>query len=147
MTDFIDDLDLSVRAGNVLRKMGISDLEAFMALTKRQVMDQANAGARTWREVAAMRDHFRQLARKDRNARSGGPAYPIAGTYTHDTWPGMSMRDAAALVALQGMLAHATRYRPRPEDAGLHWHDALSREAFQIADAFITARETKGDDE
>ena len=56
---------------------------------------------------------------------------------------GISLRDAAALAALQGMLAHATRYRPRPEDAGLHWHQAVSREAFQIADSFIAARETK----
>ena len=57
---------------------------------------------------------------------------------------GLSLRDAAALAALQGMLAHATRYRPRPEDSGLHWHQAVSREAFQIADAFLAARSEEG---
>jgi hypothetical protein len=57
---------------------------------------------------------------------------------------GISLRDAAALAALQGMLAHTTRYRPRP-GAPTNWHDAISQEAFQIADAFIAAREAKTD--
>jgi hypothetical protein len=71
----------------------------------------------------------------------GGPVYPVLGSWgiAYES-NGMSLRDAAALAALQGMLAHSTRYRQRPEDSHLHWHAAILREAFQIADAFIAAR-------
>ena len=40
-----------------------------------------------------------------------------------------------ATIAMQGMLAHPTRYKPREQDAHMHWHDALATEAFDIADA------------
>lgn len=49
----------------------------------------------------------------------------------------MKLREEVALAALQGMLAHATRYKPRKEDQFLHWHDAIVKEAFEIADSFI----------
>jgi hypothetical protein len=74
-----------------------------------------------------------------------GPRFTRCGAVSGQG-QGMSLRDAAALAALQGMLAHNTRYRQRPEDSCLHWHAAISREAFQIADAFIAARETKEDE-
>jgi hypothetical protein len=67
----------------------------------------------------------------------GGPAYPIPATATHDTWPGMALRDAAALAALPALIA---RHR-----ADVAWAEVAPR-AFEIADAFIAARETKGDD-
>ena len=51
-----------------------------------------------------------------------------------------SRRDVAA-AAMNGMLAHSTRYRPRDEDAHLHWHDALAREAYDLADAMLRAEE------
>lgn len=50
-------------------------------------------------------------------------------------------RDKLARAALNGMLAHPTRYKPRPSDAGMHWHDAISKEAYEIADAMLKARE------
>ena len=52
--------------------------------------------------------------------------------------------DEAALHALEGMLAHARHghgYRPRLEDAHLHWHDAIAKEAFELADAMTRERE------
>jgi hypothetical protein len=52
---------------------------------------------------------------------------------------GMSVRDSFAIAAMQGMLAHATRYKPRP-GAPANWHDAISVEAYEIADAMLKAR-------
>jgi hypothetical protein len=64
----------------------------------------------------------------------GGPAFACAND--HGYQGGMSLRFCIAISAMQGMLAHATRYRPRP-DASANWHEAISEEAFQIADAMI----------
>lgn len=50
-----------------------------------------------------------------------------------------TLRDLFAMAAMQGMLAHSTRYKPAlgyPEN----WHDALSQEAYEIADAMIAER-------
>lgn len=47
-------------------------------------------------------------------------------------------RDEIALAALNGMLSHATRYRPR--DPKRNWHEAIAEEAYQIADAMLRAR-------
>lgn len=46
-----------------------------------------------------------------------------------------------ATLAMQGMLAHPTRYKPRQQDDGLTWHQAIAREALEIADALIEAHE------
>lgn len=48
-------------------------------------------------------------------------------------------RDLFACFAMQGMLAHSTRYRPR-EGAPANWHEALAEEAYQIADAMLAQR-------
>lgn len=138
----IDDLEFSVRAGNVLRKMNPEmTLDDFMALTKKEVIAQKNAGARTWREVAEMQAHFRQVARERRKAKSGGPAYPIPGGYAHEMWPGMSLRDAAALATLQGIVSGH-------DETGMWcWTpETAAKMAWEVADAFIAARETKEDD-
>jgi len=50
----------------------------------------------------------------------------------------MSNREYIATAALQGMLAHSTRYKPRP-GAPENWHDAIAQEATQLADALIKA--------
>ncbi|RUU76136.1 DNA-directed RNA polymerase subunit alpha C-terminal domain-containing protein [Mesorhizobium sp. M7A.F.Ca.MR.362.00.0.0] len=49
--DFIDELELSVRAGNALRNHGVMNLDEFLRLTKPVVMSFKHAGARTWREI------------------------------------------------------------------------------------------------
>lgn len=55
-----------------------------------------------------------------------------------------------AKAAMQGMLAHSRRYKPRKEDKdlhwhdaiakdeGLHWHDAITKEAFDIGESFVS---------
>lgn len=37
--------------------------------------------------------------------------------------------------AMQGMLAHSTRYRPR--NPNMNWHNAIAEEAKELADALI----------
>ena len=49
------------------------------------------------------------------------------------------LRDENARAAMLGMLAHPTRYRPRP-GAPENWHDAIAQEAYEIADAMQRAR-------
>jgi hypothetical protein len=76
----------------------------------------------------------------------GGPAFPIplnpGQSYQgHSTCDGMTLRDYFAAKAMQGMLAHPTRYKPRPHEANLHWHTAMASEAYEIADAMLAVRE------
>ena|SRR5579859_6645043 len=56
--------------------------------------------------------------------------------------PPAGLRDKFAHGALDGMLSHATRYRPRP-GASKNWHKAISEEAYEIADAMLEARKPK----
>jgi hypothetical protein len=138
----LDQLELSVRATNVLTAYGqVRTLEDFMALDRETVTALPKSGARTWEEIKRMQKYL--LREKERNApprKWGGPAFPIPKTDTHDTWPGMSLRDAAALAALQGFCAQT--------DASGAWswlpYMAVA-EAWRIADAFIKAREAKTD--
>ncbi len=48
------------------------------------------------------------------------------------------LRPFVATYALQGMLAHPTRYKPRP-GASANWHEAIAEEAVQITDALLAA--------
>lgn len=52
----------------------------------------------------------------------------------------MLRRDEFAAAALNGMLAHTTRYKPRHTDCELHWHQAIAKEAYEIADAMVAER-------
>lgn len=52
MTNFIKDLELSVRASNVLTSEGVSTREQFMALDRVSVMAMKGAGSRVWKEIA-----------------------------------------------------------------------------------------------
>lgn len=54
----------------------------------------------------------------------------------------MSNRDQIAMHAMQGMLAHGHRYKPRPGDPD-NWHKAISKEAYEIADAMLGAGKTE----
>jgi len=49
--------------------------------------------------------------------------------------------DIFAAMALNGMLAHSTRYKPRPGDPS-HWHDAIAKEAYEIAHAMLRVSKT-----
>jgi len=52
-------------------------------------------------------------------------------------------RDEIAKAALNGMLAHPKRYKPRPGDPA-NWHAAIAKEAYEIADAMLVEREKGG---
>ena len=75
---------------------------------------------------------------------TGGPAFPVlvsknpAIEYCDS---GMTLRDYCVIHYTSAMLSHATRYKPRPQDAELHWHEAITKEAFELADAMLKARE------
>ena len=66
----------------------------------------------------------------------GGPAYPVPWEYAENE-TGMSLRDAAALAALQGFCANPNVL----SEIGYESH--LATRAWAVADAFIAARETK----
>lgn len=80
-----------------------------------------------------------------REINNGGPAFPLPSAAYDYPIPGetelfgMSVRDAMAIAAVNGMLAHSTRYRPRV-GAPENWHEAIAEEAYQIADAMLAAR-------
>jgi hypothetical protein len=61
------------------------------------------------------------------------PAIPI---YIEDSKAPRYERMELAICALNGMLAHPRRYKPRP-GANPDWHIAIAEEAFEIADAMI----------
>lgn len=61
-------------------------------------------------------------------------ANAIMRTPTHPA----TLRDDLAIAAIQGMLAHSTRYRPL--NANTPWHEAMTNEAYQIADAALKER-------
>lgn len=56
----------------------------------------------------------------------------------------IELRDKIAIEALNGMLAHSTRYKPR-EGANPDWHLAIAEEAYEIADAMLEVREASND--
>lgn len=87
---------------------------------------------------------------------NGGPAYPVEVWETEHgdrvyaasgpRHSGMSLRDYFAGQALAGMLAHSRNghgYLPRHPQQ--HWHDAISCEAYEIADAML-GRKTDGEE-
>jgi len=51
----------------------------------------------------------------------------------------LELRDRIAIEALNGMLAHSTKYRPRV-GANPDWHLAIAEEAYEIADAMLSIR-------
>lgn len=121
----IDDLELSVRASNVLRRRGrVETLDDFMALTKDDIMAQPKAGIRTWREIEQMHKFLR--------ARNEAPP-PLSAA-------NMTLRDTAALAALPAVIKmYAAGGRSLHETAEQYF----ARRAWAIADAFIAARETQ----
>jgi hypothetical protein len=121
---FIESLELSVRASNVLRRSGIvNTLEEFMALDRETVMFMPQAGVRTWEEIEQMQKYLGSLPHT-----AFAPAPPMARD--------MTLRDAAALAALQGLCADSSINAP-PED--------ITKGAWRMADAFMAAREGKSE--
>lgn len=127
---FIDSLELSVRASNVLRAWGrVNTLEDFMALDKETVMRLPRAGVRTWEEIKRYQDSLRADF-----AAMFQPEAP-SPVMVRD----MTLRDMAALSALQGFCAYSGSM------GATFGPTELALRAFEIADAFIAAREGKSD--
>lgn len=67
------------------------------------------------------------------------PAFAVAafgdgeGVYE----PGMSKRFYAACAAMNGMLAHSTRYHCREEDKSLTWKQGMIKEAYELSDELL----------
>lgn len=147
----IDDLEMSVRASNVLKKMGVETMDDFMALTRQTVMAQKNAGRRTWNEVLEMQTHFREAQRrsKDTAIRAGFWGEPSDTTRDFVTLESHlsetdDFRDRAALAALTGVMACSWA---RPSDTGeMTYAQWIAKEAWIIADAMCAAR-TKAEGE
>jgi hypothetical protein len=160
MADIIRDLELSVRATNVLTAYGrVKTVEDFLALDRATVMGLPKSGTRTWEEIERVQLYLlREDGREVRAvfAPSDLPTRMFNETRRHmqrvefyqgrqatalETLaqeqvmaePATSLRDAAALAALQGLISTGewTHYPP----------SQLTARAFDIADAFIAARE------
>lgn len=73
---------------------------------------------------------------------TNAPAYPVDEVNFNqngimvEEQNGITIRLQIAAMALQGMLAHSTRYKPR-KGASNNWHEAISEEAIQLADSLI----------
>lgn len=142
MSDIIHDLELSVRATNVLTAYGrVKTLEDFLALDRATAMRLPGCGKGTWEEIERMQLYLLREegweAPKRKKPHDGDPMHPIV-TDSHIVAYGASLRDAAALAALQGFCAQA--------DSSGSWSwlpDMAAAEAWRVADAFIAAREGK----
>ena len=71
------------------------------------------------------------------NEKKFEPAFPMDFEQRNDFQVGMSKRFYAACAAMQGMLAHSTRYHCRKEDEALTWKQGMIKEAYELADELL----------
>ncbi|MBC2806600.1 hypothetical protein C3Y94_025960 [Rhizobium ruizarguesonis] len=69
MTDFISQLELSVRAGNLLRNNGVTTAEQFLDLTWPTMKKWKGAGLRTWHEILDHQHSVRRAIKRDEQQR------------------------------------------------------------------------------
>ena len=126
--EFLDSIELSVRADRLLRAWGrVQSMEDFLNLKRSDFMALKGAGVKTWDEIVHLQRMFLREETRDTPAE---PASPQS----------LSLRDAAALAALQGLLACPNT---RPTGGLAQQASSYALRAFEIADAFIAAREGK----
>ena len=65
---------------------------------------------------------------------TGGPAFPAQVKFFDEPTTGMTLRDYFAAKAMQGMLAYSYLHP-------LSMEDGCARDAYQMADAMLKARE------
>ena len=68
---------------------------------------------------------------------TGGPAFPCHPGIENPIYDGMTLRDYAAIKAMEGILASNTEHEH--EDA--HIFDAIAEAAYKQADAMLKARQ------
>ena len=56
----------------------------------------------------------------------------------------LSKKEQVAIAALQGMLSHSTRYKASNKYSTLSWHEAIVKEAFDIATEFVIESSKRG---
>jgi len=110
----IDSLPLSTRAKNTLKSEGLQFLDEVEAASDAELLKCPNLGRDTLREIRAMQDVMRQVAR---NARQD------------------DLRDMFAAAALTGLIAAQTG-----DLGGLDQERSLSAIAFDFAEAMLSVR-------
>lgn len=103
MADFFDQLELSVRAQNVLARHGVDTFTAFMELTARDVKKMKNAGVRTWREIEEIQEHARRMYSADRLA-----VVPGRGLRSHEVVEALVEGIKRAVYEFDGEITLAT---------------------------------------
>jgi DNA-directed RNA polymerase alpha subunit len=63
MSKFLNALELSVRTHRILEREGIDNVDAFMALTTRDILKMSNAGRKTSNEVLDIQTYLRNGAK------------------------------------------------------------------------------------
>lgn len=122
MSDIVRNLELSVRASNVLRNSGlVQTLDDFMALTESTVMALPNAGRRTWREIKEVQGNIGRDPMLE-------PTEDLS-----------ALRDQAALAALPAIIQVCAGDKPR-EIGTETFEQMFARKAWAVADAFVAAR-------
>lgn len=122
MTNIIDELELSVRTTNVLKKMFDMDtMDDFMALTEGRVRAVPGAGRRTWNEIREVQNHLRsQMHQTEENLET-------------------ELRHEIAMHILPTLIT-ACKNDPRME--GETGAQMVARTAYNVADAMLEARKT-----
>lgn len=123
MTDFIKELELSVRASNVLRKIepAVDSPERFLSLTSNVVRSIPGSGARTWAEVKELQDAMK----------AGG-----AKTTSEDR----EFLDRAAIAAMQGWLSNPETYKEGNQMDQGRFIEAIVSASWNCAHALLKGR-------
>jgi len=80
------------------------------------------------------------------NKPTGGPAYPFPA-YTYPNGEinhgegGMTLRDAIAIAAMQGLLSNREMGDAALHNSGAEWVKDITESAFEFADAMLLERE------
>ena len=130
MSNIVNELELSVRTSNTLKRLGdVDTMDDFMTLTEGRVRAVRGAGRRVWQEIRSVQTDMRRQMREaeDRSA---------------EDW---TKRDEIALAVLPTVVQVCAGGRPR--EAGTETHEQMfSRKAYALADAMLAARKTKEDE-
>lgn len=65
MSEFINDLEMSVRTIGICRNAGWDTEAVFLKLRKSDVMEAKGAGIRTWREINEVQQHLKRVAKRE----------------------------------------------------------------------------------
>jgi hypothetical protein len=93
MTDFIDTLELSVRATNLLKTNGYATREKFLEVTWPVMKKWKGAGIRTWHEILDLQHYVRRILEKEKQQKR------------RETLPGRAL---VALQAINSLLPELT---------------------------------------